>query len=64
MVATYIKGSITGESATREYRFLVVEEGDHVGLPQIDIDALELKPSMFVPVKPTGDYDRPITGKI
>ncbi len=64
MGETYIKGSITGRSATREYRFLVVEEGDHVGLPQIDIDVLDLKPSMFVPVEPTGDYDRPITGKI
>ena len=54
MGVTYAGGSITGRLAMREYRFLVVEEGNHVGRPQIDTDALDLKPSMFVPVSIPG----------
>ena len=38
MGVTYANGSITGRSAKREYSFLVVEEGDHVGLTHDEFD--------------------------
>ena len=59
----YIKGSIIGKSAMRECHFWVVEEGHHIGLPKIDIDALDLQPSMFASDEPTSDDRRPIISK-
>ncbi len=43
MGITYAKGSITGRSEAREYDFLVDTCATWVGIPQADIDALELE---------------------
>lgn len=62
MVDTYINGSmgIVGAATTRQFRFLVVKDAHHVGLPQSNIDALDLKPSLFAtPKKPGGHAPTP-----
>ena len=63
MVDTNMKGSVAGKSATREYSFQAVEGAQYVSLPQADIDALDLKPSMFAPAGPTGDDGNLTIGK-
>ena len=42
MGITYAKGSITGQTETREYNFLVDTGATWVGIPPADIDALGL----------------------
>ena len=49
MVDVDIKGRVVSRSATREYDFLVDTGATWVGLPQEDIEALDLDPSMFAP---------------
>ena len=53
MVDTYINGciGIVGAAVTRKFRFLVVRDADHIGLPQSEIDALGLKRSLFATPK-------------
>ena len=60
MIDTYIDGSIgiAGESADRQFRFLVVKEAHHIGLPQSDIEALGLKPSLFATPQEPGVHAR------
>ena len=60
MVDTYIDGSvgIVGEAANRQFKFLVVKEARHIGLPQSDIDALGLKLSLFTTPKEPGGPTR------
>lgn len=58
MVETSIRGSVAGKSSMREYHFLVIEEAQHIGLPQADIDLLDLKPSIFSHVGPTSKGHR------
>ena len=57
---TYIDGSIgiVGAATTRKFNFLVVKDSDHIGLPQSDIDALGLKPSLFATPKEPGGHAR------
>ena len=38
MGVTYIKSGIAGESDTREYHFLVAEEGEQIGLTHAESD--------------------------
>ena len=42
MGVTYARGSISGNKETREFDFLVDTGATWVGIPQADIDALEL----------------------
>lgn len=42
MGITYARGSITGKSEVREYEFLVDTGATWIGIPQADIEALEL----------------------
>ena len=60
MVDTYIDGEIgiVGAAATRRFRFLVVRDADHIGLPQSEIDALDLKRSLFATPKEDGGHAR------
>ena len=53
MVETYIDGNlgIVGAATSRQFRFLVIEDAQHIGLPQSDIDALGLKPSLFAALR-------------
>ncbi len=54
MVDTYIDGSIgvVVASVTKEFKFLVVKNAPHIGLPQSDIEALGLKRSLFTAGRP------------
>lgn len=63
MAYVNIKGSVAGKSATLEYQFLVIEGARYIGLPQADIDTLNLKPSMFTKLRPTNDDGQPIKGR-
>ncbi len=56
----YINGSIgmVGAATTRTFDFLVVKDSHHIGLPQSDIDALGLKPSLFATPKELGGHAR------
>ncbi|MCE2500764.1 MAG: PQQ-binding-like beta-propeller repeat protein [Dehalococcoidia bacterium] len=47
MAATYTNGIITSEVGNQNYDFLIVKAERNIGLPQHDIDALRLKPSVF-----------------
>ena len=60
MVDTYIDGHIriVGAATTRQFNFLVVKDANHIGLPQPDIDALGLKPSLFATPKEPGGHAR------
>ena len=62
MIETSIRGSVAGKSSMREYHFLVIEGTQHIGLPQTDIDRLDLKPSIFSHVGPTNEEGRPSEG--
>ena len=62
MADTSIKGRIAGKSAAIEYQFLVIEGARYIGLPQADIDTLNLKPAMFTKLRPTKDDGQPIEG--
>ena len=42
---------------------MVIEGARYIGLPQADIDTLDLKPSMFAGFRPTNDDGRPIGGR-
>lgn len=60
MVDTYVNGSIgmVGAATIRQFKFLVVKDAPHIGLPQSDIDALGLKPSLFATPKEKGGRAR------
>ena len=60
MAGIYVNGKIgnVGSAATRQFRFLVVKDAHHIGLPQPDIDALGLKPSLFATPKKNGGHAR------
>ena len=60
MVDTYIYGDIgiVGAETTRQFNFLVVKDAHHIGLPQSDIDALGLKPSLLATPKEKGGHAR------
>lgn len=57
---TYINGSIgmVGAVTTWKFDFLVVRDCHHIGLPQSNIDALGLKPSLFATPKEKGGHAR------
>lgn len=60
MVDTYIYGDIgiPGVADTKQSSFLVVEDAYHIGLPQPDIDALGLNPSLFATPKEPSSHAR------
>ena len=60
MVDAYIDGNIgiAGAATTRQFKFLVVKNTHHISLPQSDIYALGLEPSLFANPKAKGGHAR------
>ncbi len=60
MVDTYINGSIgiVGAATTKQFKFLVVKDARYIGLPQSDIYALGLEPSLFATPKAKSGHAR------